>query len=186
MLKLVVLFSVLFSIHSKALVGVGGYVPFGLSTQKEDDGGRRTFSFEPYLFVNTIIKAPFNHIFLPEFGYVFHTSTQYDDYDKSTMFLLADLGYKLRSNLILRYGLGLFRTSVGSDGAAVTLQNGSSTSTFYKPGDSVTSYNTTWNLGIENSLNSNYALRFQTYLFEPLSSKRELLFGTSLLPIGFL
>lgn len=180
MFKYVVLFCISFSFSSNALVGIGGYVPFGLSTQKEDDGGRRTFSFEPFLFVNTVVQAPYNHIFLPEFGYVFHTSTQYDDYDKSTMFFLADLGYKLRSNLILRYGLGLFRTSIGSDGGAVTLQNGSGTSTFYKPGDSVTTYNTTWNLGIENSLNNNYSLRFQFYMFEPLSSKRDLSYSLSL------
>ena len=180
MFKYAVFFIFLFSSHTKALVGTGGYVPFGLSTQKDDDGSRRTFSFEPYIFINTVIQAPYNHVFLPEFGYVFHTSTQYDDYDKSTMFLLADLGYKLTPNLILRYGLGVFRTSVGSDGGAVTLQNGSGTATFYKPSDSVTSYNTTWNLGIENSININYALRFQFYLFEPLSSKRDLSYSLAL------
>jgi hypothetical protein len=171
---------ILFSFNSFSLVGTGGYVPFGLSAQKSDDGGRRTFSFEPYIYVNTILPAPYNHLFLPELGYVFHTSTQYDDYSKSTLFVLADLGYKLSPRFILRYGLGLFRTSISSDGGAVTLQNGSGTSTFYKPSDSQKSYNTTWNLGIEGSINRNYSARFQFYMFEPLSSKRDLSYSLSL------
>lgn len=168
------------SFNASALVGIGGYVPFGLSTQKDKTGSRRTLSAEPYIFFNTVMQAPLNHVFMPEFGYVFHTSEKFDDYSKSTMFLLADVGYKLTGNLLLRYGLGLFRTSIGSDGAAITLQNGSSTATYYRPSENVTSYNTTWNLGIENSFNKNYALKFQFYVFEPISSHRDVSYSLAL------
>ncbi|WP_372654687.1 hypothetical protein [Halobacteriovorax sp.] len=181
MLKIIILtLSLITSINSYSLVGAGGYVPFGLSTQKEDDGSRRTFSFEPYIFVNTILRAPFNHIFMTEFGYVFHTSKKYDEYKKSTMFLLLDLGYMLRSNLVLRYGIGIFKTSISSDGAAVTLANGTGTSTFYRPSESKTTYNTTWNLGIENSWNKHYATKLEFYLFEPISSKRDISYSLSI------
>ncbi|WP_127716104.1 hypothetical protein [Halobacteriovorax sp. HLS] len=170
----------LYSINSYSLVGVGGYVPFGMSTQSESDGSRRTFSFEPYVYANTILSAPYNHLFLPEVGLVIHTAEKFDDYSKSTIFLLLDVGYKFTPALILRYGLGLFRTSISSDGGAVILNNGSGTSTFYKASDSSTSYNTTWNLGLEHSFNSNYSLKFQTYLFEPISSQRDISYSLSI------
>ncbi len=170
----------LLSINSYSLVGAGGYVPFGFSTQKDADGSRRTFSFEPYIFINGVLRAPYNHIFLPELGYVFHTSEKYDDYKKSTMFLLLDLGYMLRPNLVLRYGVGIFKTSISSDGGAVTLANGSGTSTYYRPNESKTTYNTTWNLGIEKSWTRNYATKFELYLFEPISSKRDISYSLSL------
>lgn len=180
MLKIIIsTFILLISVSTYSFVGAGGYVPFGTSTQKDVDGSRRTLSFEPYIFVNTVLRAPFNHIFLPELGYVFHTSERYDEYKKSTMFLLLDLGYMLRSNLVLRYGIGIFKTSISSDGAAVTLANGTGTSTFYRPSESKTTYNTTWNLGIENSWNKNYATRFELYLFEALSSKRDISYSIS-------
>ncbi|OUR99575.1 hypothetical protein A9Q84_00715 [Halobacteriovorax marinus] len=166
-------------VKSFALVGIGGYVPFGLSTQKTKTGSRRTLSAEPYILFNTTLSAPFNQIFMPEFGYVFHATEKFDDYDKSTMFLLADFGYQFSSTFILRYGLGLFRTSIGGDGATVTLSNGSSTATFYRPSETSTSYNTTWNIGLQGDLTKNYAMKFQFYLFDPISSTRDVSYSLS-------
>ena len=71
--------------------------------------------------------------------------------------------------------IGIFGTKISADGKALTLPNGSSTATFYQPSESVTSYNVTWNLGLESAINANWSLRFETFGYEILSSvKRDI------------
>jgi hypothetical protein len=157
--------ALIISVETHALVGIGGYVPFGPSTQKDTTGSKNTFSLDPMLSVNTVIPTGFyNQLFLPEFGYVFHGEGD-DGYSKKTMLFLADFGHRLSSTLVLRYGLGTTLTRIGGDGGAVSLRNGGSSSTFYRAGESETSWNTTINFGIETAINPNYAFRFQTYWF---------------------
>lgn len=159
------LLSLFLSAKSYALVGFGGYIPFGPSTQKDETGSKNTFALDPVLSVNTVIPTPFfNQLFLPEFAYVFHGSGA-DEYSKNTMLFLADLGHRISPQLVFRYGLGTVLTRVSGDGAAVTLRNGGDTSTFYRPGETQTSWNTTINFGLETAFNANYAFRFQTYWF---------------------
>lgn len=155
----------------EALVNVGGYVPFGLSTQKETTGSKNTLSFDPMVGVNTIFATPFyNQLFIPEFAMVFHGEGQ-DGYSKKTMLFLLDFGHQFGPQTILRYGIGTILTKVKSDGGTVTLLNGSTPTTFYKPDESTTSWNTTLNLGVEHSFSRTYALRFQTYWFSLLDSE---------------
>jgi hypothetical protein len=160
------LFFILISINTtNALVSVGGYVPFGPSTQKSVTGGKNTFSFDPMLSLNTIITTPFyNQLFLPEIGMVFHGEGQ-DGYSKRTTLFIFDMGHRLTGTTLLRYGLGTFLTRITADGGSVTLPNGSDTATYYQPNEASTSWNTTVNLGLENSFGLNYAGRVQTYLF---------------------
>lgn len=157
------------SVQAKWGVGAGAYVPFGLSTQKDEEGGTSVANYQPAVFASAITAAPLNHLFLPEIGLIFYRNIE-DDYTKRTLYILGDVGYKLNGNLILRYGLGLFSTTISADGGTLTLNNGSSTSEFYKPSQSVTSYNVTWNLGLESALSSNWSARFETFLYEALSS----------------
>lgn len=161
----------LFSGPAFSLVTVGGYVPFGPSTQKEVTGSRNTFSFDPMIGVNTIFPTPFyGQLFLPEFAMVFHGSGT-DGYSKRTMAFLFDFGFAYTDKLIFRYGIGTFLTSISGNGGTTTLPNGSSTRDYTLPGESKTSYNTTLNLGIESSVDTNYAFRFQTYLFSLLDGE---------------
>lgn len=166
-----VIFLILCALPSHALVSAGGYVPFGLSTQKETTGSKNTLSFDPMIGINTIFPTPFpGHLFLPEFAMVFHGSGQ-DGYKKSTMLFLLDFGYQLRNDLLLRYGVGTILTKVSGDGGTVSLLNGNTPTDFYVPNESATSWNTTLNLGIEHAFSLQYALRFQTYVFSLLDSE---------------
>ncbi len=165
MKKITILFGLLLTQTSFALVSAGGYVPFGLSTQKETTGSKNTLSFDPMVGVNTIFATPFTgHLFLPEFAMAFHGTGQ-DGYKKSTMFFLLDFGYQLRAQTILRYGVGTVLTRISGDGGTVNLLNGNTPTDFYAPNEARTSWNTTVDLGIEHSFSSDYALRFQTYIF---------------------
>lgn len=179
MKKIVLFLIIVLSDRSHSLVGAGGYVPFGLSTQSDKVGGKGTFDFQSMLYLNTALPVAYLDLFLPELGVVFYHDLK-DDYSKKTYYLLLDFGYQLRSNTLFRYGLGMFWTSIKGEGKAVRLNNGSGYSTFYTPSLSQTTHNVTWNLGVEQALNLNYALRFETYLFEVFSSlKRDVSYSLS-------
>jgi hypothetical protein len=168
--RFLIVTALLLSAQAWALVSSGAYVPFGPSTQKSADGARNTFAFDPYLSLNGAFEIPFDHVFLPEVGLVFHGEGQ-DGYKKSTSFILLDVGYRIDQLWILRYGFGTFRTKISGDGGSVVLPNGNSTLAFARPSRSVTSLNTTFDLGIEYSANRNYAVRFQTFLFSAFNSE---------------
>lgn len=153
--------------------GVGGYSPFSLSTQSDADGGKSILRVKPTLFVNALIEAPFQHFLMPEFGWVINGSGE-DEYTKNTFYLLADLAYPIVPTFILRYGYGLFMTRISGDGEPILLNNGNGFGTYYTAGEGVTSYNSTFNLGFELAVKSDATFRFQTFIFEPISSSREI------------
>ena len=151
-------------------IGVGAYTPFP-STQKEDDGTKDTWTADPYVSIGYNHKLSGNYIFTPQIGYVFHSSLD-DEYSKKTLFTLLDFGYTINSRFTGIFGLGTFRTTISGDGGTVVLQNGDGTANFFAPSTSVTSYNTTVDLGLDAIYNKNFATRFQIYLFEILSSEK--------------
>lgn len=170
---------ILLPLKSMAVINVGGYVPFGLSTQKTEDGGKNTFSFKPMIGVNMVMPIPnMSHVFLPEFGIV-PQGKEYDDYKKNTLYFLLDIGYLITDRFLLRYGIGTFMTKISGDGAAVSMPNGSGTATFYRPNEGETSWNTTLDLGFEFALDANNALRMETYMFSWLSSARKFSYSLS-------
>ena len=150
-------------------VGVGGYNPTP-QAQKDSDGGKRTFSLDPYLSISHSMPIIGTQLFMPELGYVFQ-GAEAGEYSKRTVFFLLDFGWRLRPQFLFRYGVGTLITSIEGDGAAVTRSNGTSTSTFYNPSTSASSYNTTLDLGFEGAINQKLAVRFQTYIFAFLSSE---------------
>ena len=166
---------------SWSLVGAGGYVPFGFSTQTNKSGSRGVFDLQPMIFVNGLFSVPYLRFFLPEFGYIHYRDLK-DDYSKKGYYLLADFGYPTSQQTLIRYGVGIFMTEISGEGKAVTLNNGSSTATFYTPSESSKSYNVTWNLGIEQAINQNFSGRFELYIYEILSSlKRDLSYSFSVI-----
>lgn len=170
------------SFSTQALVSVGGYVPFGPSTQKDPNGSKNTFSLDPMVSVNTIVPTPFyGQLFLPEFAMVFHGEGQ-DGYSKRTMLFLFDFGYEFMPSYLLRYGIGTVITRVSGDGGTVELLNGGVPDTYYQPAEAASSWNTTINLGIESSIYQNYATRFETYWFSLLDSEaRKISYSFSLI-----
>lgn len=165
-IQLLVIF-IVFSLSAPcfALVSVGGYVPFGPSTQKEPTGSKNTFSFDPMVSVNTVVPTPFyNQLFMPEFGMVFHGEGE-DGYKKTTMLFLFDFGYEFLPSYVVRYGLGTAITRISADGGTVELLNGGTPDTYYRPNEASSSWNTTLNLGVESAFHQNYAFRFHTYWF---------------------
>ena len=169
---LILILSILFSLNAFSTVSVGGYVPFGLSTQDSEDGGANTFGFDPVVTINHVIPFIWGELFMPEFRLVLNGEGK-DGYDKKTMFFLLDFGHRFAPGFVGRYGIGTFMTKISGDGGAVVLNNGTSTSTFYRPSKSVTSWNTTLNGGLEWAFDANYAMRFELFMFDFLASTRK-------------
>ncbi len=119
--------------------------------------------------------------FSPQFGFIYHTvesDDSYGDYKMHSFFVLYDFlwvpqGY---DSFGLRFGLGTFRKTIEGEGGAVTIPNGTSTSTAYKP-ESSTSYSGTFNLGTDFNFHifrdwfKNFGLRFEMHVFRPLSEE---------------
>ncbi|MBT3584078.1 MAG: hypothetical protein HN509_04170 [Halobacteriovoraceae bacterium] len=163
--------------NSYSLVGVGGYVPFGLATQSTHTGDRNTLNAVPTIAVNAAIPFNYfifsNHVILPEIGRAFH-GTKQDGYEKNTTYFLLDLGWLVYPSVVLRYGFGTFVTQIKGKGGVQTLGNGSSFRDFEQASRSSKSWNSTINGGIEFSFMSNYAARFETFIFSPISGARNL------------
>ena len=160
----VILFLTIFPKQIPAMVGIGGYVPFGFSTQKESNGDTNATTFHPMVSLNGIVTSIFGQLFVPELGLVEHLG-EYDEYRKRTIFVLFDLAYVVNDSFLLRYGVGTFMTRISGDGGSVELNNGNTTQTFYRTSESITSYNTTLDFGMELAYNKNYAFKLEGYLF---------------------
>ena len=168
---LIISINLSFAVHFTA----GNFTP-SISVQ-DPEGDRSYFSLNPYIGLGFKIPIFGNHFFVPEVHFALHTSVD-DDYggqSKNTLFLLYDFAYPFNNEVILRYGFGTFITSIGGDGGTVTIPNGNSTTTAYKPGKSSTSYTSSLNLGVEFIKQVREYLmgtKLETYLFTFLSSEK--------------
>lgn len=172
MRKITVLIALFFSLQANAAyLGFGGFSAFPFSTQTDVDGSASILAVDPVLTLGGVLGEFWGHKFVPEIGYSMSLG-EVDGYDKSTFYILFDLANNIGGDFLLRYGIGWFNTSVGGDGAMITINNGSGYATAYRPGESTTSYNVTLNLGAETRLNSDATMRLEGYLFEFLDSEK--------------
>ena len=118
----------------------------------------------------------------PQLGYIHTTVTAKDSYGKQkvhSIFLNYDFIYltPFMDNLALRFGIGNFIKRTSGKGGNVTIPNGNSTTTAKRPGKTVSSYSSTFNLGADLLFNfstdwfRNMGLRFELYTFRPLSKE---------------
>lgn len=156
-----------------ALVGVGNYVPSFLKAQADKQGGTTKFEFNPFISLDYVLKAPFGHFFNPEVGYVFRQDAE-DESSIKTIFLMYNLERPLNSKLVVRYGFGTFMDKISGEGKTVVLQNGSGTLPFYSPSESVTSYTSSFNLGMKYLMTKQSSLRFDLNVLRFASSRRTL------------
>jgi hypothetical protein len=128
----------------------------------------------------------YGFIFAPRFGYLSQTDNTDDNYGGGskveTFYLLYDflmpLGH-MRS-FKLRYGFGTFRKTVKGDGGTVTIPNGNSTMTAYKPETSKPSSTLSANLGIDYNFGlmgqtiKDQGVRGELFVLQPLDKDKRL------------
>ena len=140
--------------------------------------------------------------FSPQLAYVHHLPSSNDsyggDYSMRTIMMLYDFvwvpgGASFGSDvpLAVRFGIGNFMKSIKGKGGKVTVPNGSSTITAYRPGKRVTTYSGTFNLGVDMTFRpwldsfEKMGARFETFMFSPLSSEKRT-FAFNLVLVGYL
>lgn len=124
--------------------------------------------------------------FSPQIGYIYDwkkSDDGYNDYKVHTFNILYDFAWLPFDGMTgdnffaIRMGVGTFIKKIKGEGGSVTVPNGSSTSKAYRPDETSTSYSSTLNFGADMSLNifkdyfQNFGIRFETYVFRPLSKE---------------
>ncbi len=156
-----------------SFVGAGIYVPSVGSWQIDQAGGSNAFQFNSYLFTHHHFPLSAEHAFRPGLGYVFNRNTYNTSYTKNSILLRYEMSYFFDENLAFLYGLGNIITEIRGKGGLQRLQNGNSYSYFYNPAvDTVRSYNTTLNLGVEYFFVETLAAELSLYILEFLSKER--------------
>lgn len=168
-----IFFFLFFIQEAFCLVSVGHMSPF-LGRWQEDTSGTTSSAFDlhPYIAFNTKTPIFGSHLFFPELGYVFPKSSHDQDSPtkRSTLYLLYNLGYPIMEGTYLKYGLGTFITKISGQGGTVTRRNGSSSREFDVPSETVSSYNTTLNLGIEIFPSESYSAKIEGHLWNFFNS----------------
>ncbi|MCY4523712.1 MAG: hypothetical protein OXB84_03115 [Halobacteriovoraceae bacterium] len=155
--------------ESKMLIAAGGYVPFGIHTQKTDEGGSNVMSMHPLLSIGNRWQL-YDNVFLTGLiGYVIHLGEK-DKYNKTTSLLMLNLSSAIDSDLFLHYGIGAVSTKISGDGSALQINNGNGIATFWAPSRSSVSNNITFNLGLEIMAGVDYSFKTDIYIFGALSS----------------
>lgn len=167
--------------NARALVGVGHMTKYlGAYTDDTKGGHESLLSPWPYLSVHEYFNVSGKFFFIPEFGVTLKKSS-YGDKEASNanggeaskrqlIFILANFSYMAGNGTHLRFGAGIFMTKISGDGGEVTRNNGASTATYFLPSESITSYNSTLNLGIEQFIMPKIAVKLETYAWNILDS----------------
>ena len=152
-------------------IGIGGYVPFGFNTQRTDSGKNNSLAFDPMLVFYKKWPLFKRHFLFGEIGYVLHIREE-DSYTKNTYFLACDLAWFMKPSLFLRYGVGLFFTSISGGGESIQTRNGAGTTDYAAPSRLVVSQNMTFNLAFEFEVGPRHSLKLASYTFGLLDSKK--------------
>lgn len=143
------------------------------SAQNELSGDTVTFGFNPTLIVGTTLPFFFPGIYLsPGIGYAKYLSNNKDNTSRNEIILQYHLAQEIIPAFYLRYGFSNTITKIGGDGGTVSLKNGDSTSTFYVPEETKTSFMGSLDLGFEMLLESTFGARLQLSVDRFLSSER--------------
>ena len=181
-MKLLIIFSfTLFSFNTYSLVGVGSMSPFlGKYTNSTEGDTESVLSIWPYISLHEYFNIRDNIFFIPDVGITLNNSS-YGEIDalngngdeassRQMIFGLANFSLMIASGTHFRFGGGVFITKISGQGGAVTRNNGSGTSTHFLPDETVSSYNSTLNLGIETFVAPRVAVKIETYTWNVLSS----------------
>lgn len=122
--------------------------------------------------------------FSPQLGYIHTKQTANDSFGDQkvhTIFLNWDFIWisSLSDHLAFRFGIGNFIKRTSGKGGTVEIPNGSGTDQAQRPGGTVNSYSSTFNLGADYNFDlqmldswvQDIGIRFELYTFRPLSSE---------------
>jgi hypothetical protein len=175
MKKIIFTLMLTFSLNAYCLsplwVGFGSTTRNYATAQKDDSGKSEKFKFNPTLLLGTTLPFFFaDFYFVPGIGYAIYSSE--DNTSRKEIILQYHIHQSINSFFLLKYGLSNTIVKIGGKGGTVQLNNGNSTSTFYTPSESKTSYIASLDFGGELIFTSNIGSRLQVSVDRFLSSER--------------
>jgi hypothetical protein len=150
---------------------------------QDKKGKERKTPFEPTLAIGKNFEFSPGFGFSPQLGYIHNiivSDDGYSEYKMHTFFILYDFLWIPSSlpDLATRFGIGNFIKRISGEGGTVTIPNGSGTATAYRPKkERQSSYSNTFNFGLDYNFNfsaswfDSLALRFELFIFRPLSKE---------------
>lgn len=150
---------------------VGSLTEFVGNVQIDSNGKKRTFDFNPTIGASLLIPIEGSFDFLPEFNWVLPRKTGEDKVYKNLLMFRADVGYKWFDWLRLRVGTSVMLLNTHGSGGKVSRDNGNGQTDFYRPDSNSSSFNNTFDLGVE-ALYDEWALRVQTYTYQLFNEQR--------------
>jgi hypothetical protein len=161
-LKRLTLFIVSFlhlNLNASILYSGGTYVSYFNEVQTNTSGGTRSFAITPYLGIGSPLPLTSEIFFIPELGYVYYTDSA-TDLKKETVMLHYNFTYAFTDQFHLRYGLTTNWYKLKGEGGKQRLKNGNGYSDFDSPDSTVTTYFTTFDIGLELFFQQGNSFRF--------------------------
>lgn len=154
-------------------LSLGNLTEFARTIQVDEYGKTNSLDWNPYVAFSYHYSLSPSWRISPELGVVLPKSAFDQSMIRWVSFLRVDGGLQ-KPPLIYRAGLGIFMTHMRGKGGLQTLRNGGTSSTFYNPSLTTTSFNTTLDLGIEFFFVPALSTKLQVHtysLFRSLSRK---------------
>lgn len=159
---------------SHFLIEAGGYCT-NLNRRLEAETGyaNKVSSIEGYLRVHPVFRLSNRFNLEPSLGALVPGLASADGTTRTFVFHIdLDLGLKLKDWWTLRMGPGLQWGWLNSKGAGVDLNNGTSSSTFYNPNQSISYFVLTTDAGLTFRLSQRFHLLFDLYVMDVASKLR--------------
>lgn len=151
-------------------LNLGSHTEFVGFIQKNKEGGRNLFDFNPTIGLGTEISLSDDFSFLPEINWVLPLNGP-KKLIKNLFMLRGDFSYNL-THFRFRGGTSIMWQNMHGQGGSVEMNNGNDTSTFFYPNENHSSLNNTLDFGIEYLTSSPFSLRVQSYIYSPFKEEK--------------
>ena len=154
----------IYNIPGEFSLGIGNMTKYVGKVQKDLDGGRNYFDFNPFLRANYRTDFYWDKKLILELGLTIPQEGADEAVTVTNLWLQALLEHMI-NNFRLQAGLGLFFTYTKMDGQAQTLGNGLSTQTYNTPEDLQTAVNNIIVIGSDYLMNEDIFFNAQISAF---------------------
>jgi len=161
-----ILYSVILlaSFPVEAHFSLGAYLDSPGRIQVDDSGKTNKTDITPFIAANIYLHIYESFWFQPEIGYIFSQTSEGETKNRK-FYNLYYAAYQVIEPLFLKLGFGFFITEIETPSGEVSLNNGDSYTTFYRPGGKSRSYNSTLSFGAEYFFSKHMSARFDSHIF---------------------
>jgi hypothetical protein len=176
-LNLLILSAILIPITAKAIdiekiyFHIGSHTEFYNASQINTSGDKNKIQLIPTIGTSIPFALPYQFEFLPEFNWVLPVNQGSTKIIKNIFMFRADFGYLVTDWFKVRSGTSLILQNQHGRGGSTQIENGNSVSTFYYPDANRSSFNNTFDLGVE-IFHENWSTRLQTYTYSLFQEQR--------------